>query len=72
MSKLLVDVDDELLAIAASKLGTTTKKDTINTALAQVVDLREDPPARERFRRITQHVGRQLAEISREDMWRRR
>ena len=70
MSKLLVDVDDELLAVAANKLGTTTKKDTINTALAQVIDVRDDRPASERFRRITRHVGRQLSEVSREEMWR--
>ena len=71
MSKLLVDVDDELLAIAANKLGTTTKKDTINRALAQVIDLRDDHPAAERFKSVTRLVGRQLSEVSRDEMWRR-
>jgi Arc/MetJ family transcription regulator len=31
-----VDVDDEALAAAQRELGTTTKKDTINAALAYV------------------------------------
>jgi Arc/MetJ family transcription regulator len=36
MSKLLLEVDDEALAEAASILGTKTKKDTVNTALLEV------------------------------------
>ncbi|GAA3369407.1 hypothetical protein GCM10020367_12000 [Streptomyces sannanensis] len=32
-----VDLDDEVLAEAARLLGTTTKKDTINTALEEVI-----------------------------------
>ncbi|MFF8836646.1 type II toxin-antitoxin system VapB family antitoxin [Streptomyces sp. NPDC015130] len=32
-----VDVDDDVLAEAARLLGTTTKKDTINTALEEVI-----------------------------------
>lgn len=70
MSKLLVEVDDDLLAIAANKLGTTTKKETINAALAQVIDLRGDNEPSDQFRRITRRVGRQLSETSREEMWR--
>ena len=70
MSKLLVEVDDDLLAIAANKLGTTTKKETINAALAQVIDLRSDLESSDQFRRITRRVGRQLSETSREEMWR--
>lgn len=71
MSKLLVEVDDDLLAIAANKLGTTTKKETINAALAQVIDLRSDNEPSDRFRHVTRRVGRQLSETSREEMWRR-
>lgn len=37
MSKTLVDIDDDLLARAAEHLGTATKKDTVNAALAMVV-----------------------------------
>jgi Arc/MetJ family transcription regulator len=35
--KTLVDIDPELLAAATETLGTVTKKDTINTALREVV-----------------------------------
>lgn len=34
MSKTLIDIDDEMLARASSVLGTSTKRDTVNQALA--------------------------------------
>jgi Arc/MetJ family transcription regulator len=34
--KTMIDVDDTALAAAAKELGTTTKKDTVNAALAFV------------------------------------
>lgn len=37
MSRTLIDVDDDLLTRAARALGTATKKDTVNAALAEVV-----------------------------------
>lgn len=37
MTKTLVDVDDHNLAEAGRLLGTKTKKDTVNAALAEVV-----------------------------------
>lgn len=37
MSKTLIDIDDDLLAKASAHLGTETKKDTVNRALALVV-----------------------------------
>ncbi|ALV50639.1 type II toxin-antitoxin system VapB family antitoxin [Streptomyces althioticus] len=37
MSRTVIDLDDEALAAAAKELGTTTKRDTINTALREVV-----------------------------------
>ncbi|MDH6137802.1 Arc/MetJ family transcription regulator [Kitasatospora sp. MAA4] len=36
MAKLLVEVDDVALAEAAELLGTKTKRDTVNAALAEV------------------------------------
>ena len=39
MAKTLIDVDDDLLAAASKELGTKTKKDTVNTALAEVLAL---------------------------------
>ncbi|MGH3275487.1 MAG: type II toxin-antitoxin system VapB family antitoxin [Streptosporangiaceae bacterium] len=37
MSTTQIDLDQDLLASAASVLGTTTKKDTVNEALRHVV-----------------------------------
>jgi Arc/MetJ family transcription regulator len=39
--RTVVDLDEEALARAAAELGTTTKKDTINSALRYVADRRE-------------------------------
>ena len=36
MTRTLVDIDDEALASAAAELGTTTKVDTVNRALAEI------------------------------------
>ncbi len=40
MAKTLIDVDDALLEAARHVLGTSTKKDTVNTALREVVAAR--------------------------------
>jgi Arc/MetJ family transcription regulator len=40
MTKTLIDLDDEALAEAAKLLGTSTKKDTVNAALREIVDRR--------------------------------
>jgi len=37
MSKRLVDIDDQLLRSATSVLGTSTMKETVNSALEEVV-----------------------------------
>jgi Arc/MetJ family transcription regulator len=37
MAKRLVDIDDEVLAQARLALGTSTLKDTVNTALEEAV-----------------------------------
>ena len=56
MAKTLVDIDDQLLAEATTALGTTTKKDTINAALRQAVEV-----TRERRRRALEDL-QQLAD----------
>jgi Arc/MetJ family transcription regulator len=56
VAKTLVDVDDQLLAEATTALGTTTKKDTINAALRQAVEV-----TRERRRRALEDL-QQLAD----------
>jgi Arc/MetJ family transcription regulator len=40
VAKTLVDIDEDLLARVADQLGTTTKKDTVNAALAEVLRMR--------------------------------
>ena len=44
MTRTIIDTDDELLERAKEILGTTTKKDTVNAALRQVVASRSGPP----------------------------
>ena len=37
MARIVIDIDDELLAWVANELGTTTKDDTVNAALREVL-----------------------------------
>lgn len=37
MTKTLIDIDDDQLALAQRCLGTSTKRDTVNQALAAVI-----------------------------------
>ena len=41
MTKTLVDIDDNLLEAAREVLGTSTKKDTVNAALREVLAAQE-------------------------------
>jgi len=41
MTKTLVDIDDALLEAAREVLGTSTKKDTVNAALREVLAAQE-------------------------------
>lgn len=40
MARTVIDLADEALAEAARYLGTTTKRDTVNAALREIVDRR--------------------------------
>jgi Arc/MetJ family transcription regulator len=40
MTETLIDIDDELLAEVATILGTTSIRDTVNAALADVLRVR--------------------------------
>ncbi len=40
MTKTLIDIDDSLLNQVADALGTRTKKETVNAALAEVLRMR--------------------------------
>jgi Arc/MetJ family transcription regulator len=46
MSKMLVDIDDQMLAFAQQQLGTATKNDTINRALSIAAATSVDDRAR--------------------------
>ena len=41
MTKTLIDIDDTLLEAAREALGTSTKKDTVNAALREVIATRD-------------------------------
>jgi Arc/MetJ family transcription regulator len=50
--KTVIDIDDEALELAARELGTSTKRDTVNAALAFVASRR---------RRIEELLGDPIA-----------
>lgn len=50
MARTVIDVDDELLASVAQQLGTTTKRDTVNAALREVLENRRRALALTRLR----------------------
>ncbi|MFG1709515.1 type II toxin-antitoxin system VapB family antitoxin [Nonomuraea sp. M3C6] len=50
MTKTLIDLDDEALAEAAMLLGTSSKKDTVNAALREIIDRRRRAAAVARMR----------------------
>jgi Arc/MetJ family transcription regulator len=57
MSRTVIDLDDELLADVAQALGTSTKKDTVNTALREVLDNRRRALALTRLRSAADEGG---------------
>ncbi|WP_386190788.1 type II toxin-antitoxin system VapB family antitoxin [Streptosporangium jomthongense] len=50
MSRTVIDLDDELVADVAKALGTSTKKETVNTALREVLEHRRRALALARLR----------------------
>ncbi|MEU1577436.1 type II toxin-antitoxin system VapB family antitoxin [Streptomyces collinus] len=50
MSRTVIDLDDDLLADVAKALGTRTKRETVNTALREVLDNRRRALALTRLR----------------------
>ncbi|MFD9817544.1 type II toxin-antitoxin system VapB family antitoxin [Streptomyces violascens] len=50
MSRTVIDLDDELLADVAQALGTSTKKETVSTALREVLENRRRALAITRLR----------------------
>lgn len=50
MSRTVIDLDDDLVADVAKALGTSTKKETVNTALREVLENRRRALALARLR----------------------
>jgi Arc/MetJ family transcription regulator len=50
VSRTVIDLDDDLVADVAQALGTSTKKETVNTALREVLDNRRRALALTRLR----------------------
>ncbi|WP_026930664.1 type II toxin-antitoxin system VapB family antitoxin [Glycomyces tenuis] len=50
MSRTVIDLDDDLLAEVSKALGTSTKKDTVNSALKEVLETRRRAMALTRLR----------------------
>ncbi|MGO4417561.1 type II toxin-antitoxin system VapB family antitoxin [Streptomyces sp. MCAF7] len=50
MSRTVIDLDDDLLADVAKALGTRSKKETVNTALREVLENRRRALALTRLR----------------------
>jgi Arc/MetJ family transcription regulator len=57
MARTLVDVNEEALAAAAAELGTTTKVDTVNRALAEIAARPRRLAALERLRTTADDLG---------------
>jgi Arc/MetJ family transcription regulator len=50
MSRTVIDLDDDLVSSVARELGTSTKKDTVNAALREVLENRRRALALTRLR----------------------
>ncbi len=71
MARTLLDLDDDALARAAAVLGTTSKVDTVNSALRIVATPAHDDDRRRRFDNLLDLVGDRLAETDvRAEAWR--
>ena len=57
MTRTLVDINEEALAAAAMELGTTTKVDTVNRALAEIAARPRRLAALERLRTTADDLG---------------
>ena len=61
MSRTVIDLDDDLVADVARALGTRTKKETVNTALREVLENRRRAVALTRLREAAGEGGFDLA-----------
>jgi Arc/MetJ family transcription regulator len=71
VSRTVIDLDDELVAEVARALGTRTKKDTVNTALREVLDNRRRAVALTRLRDAAQEGAFDLDLLDEKQNYRR-
>lgn len=63
MARTVIDLDDELVASVAQQLGTTTKRDTVNAALREVLENRRRALALTRLREAASDGAVDLASL---------
>jgi Arc/MetJ family transcription regulator len=68
MSKTLIDVDDEALALAMAHYGTAVKREAVNRALREVAERRLQET--DDLEAWVVDVGRRLAETDWQPAWR--
>jgi len=61
VSRTVIDLDDDLVSSVARELGTSTKKDTVNAALREVLENRRRALALTRLRDATSDGAFDLA-----------
>jgi Arc/MetJ family transcription regulator len=71
MARTVIDLDDELLASVAKALGTSTKKDTVNAALREVLANRRRAMALTRLRDAATDGAFDLAILEDKQQYRR-
>jgi Arc/MetJ family transcription regulator len=71
MARTVVDLDDELLTSVAQALGTSTKKDTVNAALREVLANRRRAMALTRLRDAAGEGAFDLALLQDKENYRR-
>jgi Arc/MetJ family transcription regulator len=71
MTRTVIDLDDALVAEVAQALGTQTKKDTVNTALREVLENRRRAMALTRLREAADGGGFDLALLEDKASYRR-
>jgi len=71
MARTVIDLDDELLASVAQQLGTTTKRDTVNAALREVLENRRRALALTRLREAANDGAVDLASLQDKRAYRR-
>lgn len=60
MARTVIDLDDDLVAEVSKELGTSTKKETVNAALREVLQRHRRALALTRLRELTTEGGLDL------------